>query len=691
MWAVPAQKGQWRQILLADGTEVKAELCGDEQMHYWRDANGTCYEKSETAPWFRKINLQQRAQKVQSKRTRARQQRRRAASCVGEKKGLIVLVDFNDKPFADTHTPDLYRNIANAEGFTNEMGFSGSIRDYFKSQSEGALSLHFDVVGPVHLPNPYAHYGENDELGNDRRAGCMVAEACLAADGQVDFSDYDWDGDGQVEQVVVLYAGEAESTSNDDATVWPHEWQLRFSDYGKDLLLDGTGISTYACCSELGTGGRIDGIGTFCHEFSHCLGLPDMYDTSGGDCFGMSDWDVMDSGCYNGHGFVPSAFTGYERMACGWKQPIELQADTVVKGMKALADGGNTYIIYNKNSPNEYYLLENRQCVGWDQAQAGSGLLVLHVDFNTTAWANNEVNVLPLHQRCSIFHADNEDGTKTSQLKGDPYPHLSNNSLARNSVPAATLFHENRHGQKFMDGSIKDIVQHDDGTVSFAFSTSLSGETEETASDTLLHESFDQCNGKGGNDGIWNDIRTRELAFYHPDCPDWTFSYVRGGRQCVLAGKSNRTGIATTPPFHLRGQALMTFLAAPWKGDRASITLQDASGVATIYPPYVELQEGEWTPCFVRIVGSGWTSISIIPGGNRFFLDEVLVKHLKVPTGIDNAGTPESDKTGTAGPPNAKNHASPRIYNICGNDVGTDFSRLEKGIYIVNRQKVVKR
>ena len=128
----------------------------------------------------------------------------------------------------------------------------------------------------------------------------------------------------------------------------------------------------------------IEGIGTICHEFTHCLGLPDIYDTAYGGGYGMGYWDLMNSGSYNSNGYIPAGFTSYEKMYCGWSQPIELKNDTVITGMKPLSEGGESYIIYNDANRNEYYLLENRQKTGWDAGIPGNGLLVIHVDYDPT-------------------------------------------------------------------------------------------------------------------------------------------------------------------------------------------------------------------------------------------------------------------------------------------------------------------
>ena len=186
-----------------------------------------------------------------------------------------------------------------------------------------------------------AYYGENNSNGDDKRAATMVAEACRLADKDVDFARYDWDGDNEVDQVYVIYAGYSEASGAPPSTVWPHEWDLESATSIRDgdgaFELDGTVINTYACSNELqGTrGSRISGIGTACHEFSHCLGLPDMYDTTG-KAFGMDCWDLLDYGCYNNDEYTPAPFTSYERMFCGWLEPSVLTEPVRVVGMPAL-------------------------------------------------------------------------------------------------------------------------------------------------------------------------------------------------------------------------------------------------------------------------------------------------------------------------------------------------------------------
>ena len=325
--AVPAKPGVWRTISLTDGTQVKVQLVGDEFMHYYQSADGTRYlydAASATYQVYSDSQFSNSRRKAVARRAKANNRRavRRKANVTnifqGTKKGLIILAQFTDSKFQSGHDRALYNKIANAENYTDN-GFKGSVKDYFKAQSAGQFELDFDVVGICPLKNPCSYYGGNDAYtGDDLRAGEMVAEACQwAATQGIDFSKYDWDGDGEVDQVFVLYAGKGEANGGATSTVWPHMYYLSESDYGKSLSFNGVKVDTYACSAELNGYGKLDGIGTFCHEFSHCMGFPDFYDTSYSGWFGMGDYDLMCAGNYNGDGKCPAGYSAYEKHECG--------------------------------------------------------------------------------------------------------------------------------------------------------------------------------------------------------------------------------------------------------------------------------------------------------------------------------------------------------------------------------------
>ena len=495
MMAVPAKRGLTRMITLSDGSTVEAKLVGDEFGHFWLADNGQAYVKTTGVNFFTEVNAASIMVQAQSRRSEVNAQRiqrlpgikshganRRVGEYgdyTGAKKALVILVNFSDVQFAEAHDNALYQRIANEVGF-NEGNFVGSMYDYFYAQSEGKFELNFDVLGPVTVSNTQSYYGSNDFEGNDLHPEEMVKEAVEQIKDQVtDWRQYDWDSDGYVDQVYVIYAGNGEADGGADTTIWPHAWSLSYSGIGAVTVGENLKVDSYACGSELDGSNKIDGIGTMCHEFSHCLGYPDFYDTdySGGQ--GMSDWDLMDSGSYNGDGYCPAGYTGYERWMAGWKEPIELNmGEASIENMKGLQDGGEFYIMYNDGHTNEYYMLENRTKSGWDKALPGSGLLIIHVDYDATIWAWNQPNDDPNHQRMTWIPSDGSynftgyGGNKyPTGLSKDPYPNATsgNNTFDDTSSPAANLYNNNTDGTKLLHKGIKDITKNSDGTISFNY------------------------------------------------------------------------------------------------------------------------------------------------------------------------------------------------------------------------------
>ncbi len=509
MLAIPAKRGQWKTITLSDGRQVKVELRGDERAHWWEDSIGNRYLSR--GVWSVECGMRNDTEtrgvrnddeiweKIEEKDWSKRHNTRRYSHSTLHiphstiplpmegpgvapplHRGLIILVEFPNQRFREENDLLLFSRIANEQGFS-ERGFKGSVSDYFHDQSNGLLQLTFDVVGPVLVSNDYEYYGKNVPPDDyDAHPDEMVVEACQQVDEEVNFADYDWDGDGYVEQVVVIYAGQGEANGGGKTTIWPHEWELTESDYGKYLQLDKVRISTYACSSELSTPTRIDGIGTICHEFSHCLGLPDMYDEDQRN-YGMGYWDIMDNGCYNGNGFQPAGFTAYEKMYCGWLEPTVLSRDTLISGVEPLSEGGEAFIIYNDAHPDEFFMLENRQMTSWDKSLPGSGLLVYHVDYNADAWFWNVVNSYTTyydiynkeytndHERCSVVQADNNKSKLPKGLAGDTYPYQLNDSLTAFSKPATTLFHEDLQGNQKLQVAVMNIRKNGNKTISFDF------------------------------------------------------------------------------------------------------------------------------------------------------------------------------------------------------------------------------
>lgn len=689
--AMPVKPGICRNITLADGTVVKAELVGDEHLTYWRTADGACYRQTPSAGVFSKVELSalqseydavvaQKAARekaiLESARTSMPVKKVEGSKFQGKKKCLVILANFADTKFKPEHTLDLYKQIINGENYSDEtLGFKGSVRDYFKAQSGGQFEIDFDVVGPVDLPKGYAGYGKNDASGRDQAALVypMVEDAVnLAKDQVTDWKQYDWDGDGLVEEVFVLYAGHGQATyPQDPDLVWPHK-----SAIDPMTVADGVKVSVYACSCELGATEAIDGIGAFCHEFSHCMGLKDHYDINGRG-YGTGFWDIMCFGCYNGNTFLPAEYNSYEKMFCGWKEPIVLNAEPQkIEGMKALAAGGDTYIFYNDGNENEYYMLENRQKTGWDAALPGEGLIVLHVDYSKGAWEDNQVNYNAARQRMTVIPADNTLGSTDEDKAGDAWPYQGNNSLTNYSRPACTVYNANTDDTGYMNKYLLNITQNADGTISFEYTTK-SATKQDKPEGALLYETFDNCSGIGGNDGIWDGDNVG-LADFFPDNDGWSGTPKTGANKCALLGNATRKANAVTPSFKISEPVVISFLAAPYTGssDNKLILAANYGCDAVLDVTEFTLVPGQWTEVKANVTGSGDAAIRFKTNDKGVFIDNVCVIPVSL-AGISSATADQSPKNG-------------EIYSIDGRYMGKSVSDLRPGIYVMNGKKLVK-
>lgn len=522
--AVPAKKLQ-KVITLTNGTQVSVELRGDEYLSWWEGTDGTAYRATADDAVFEAFDLEAQKPAAAARRARAEQGRVARLARVknslkgaddkmrglggdhitykGVKKGLVVLVDFKNKKFADGHDLEYYKNVINGKDFSDEEeGYVGSVRDYFLAQSNGQFELDFDVVGPVTMSKNYGYYGNDGAYQKDEKVYEMIKEACDGIQDKVNLKDYDWDGDGEADQVFFLYAGLGQASGGSAGTVWPHESELRYWPCG--VLSYSTGkINTYACANELqpetqGSSRYISaGIGTICHEFSHCLGFADMYDTTGGGGYGMSVFDVMDQGSYNGNGFVPCNYTAFERIYAGWVEAIELIDPATVKDMKSVSDYGRPFIMYNYKNTNEYFLLENRQNTGWDKGLYGSnGLLIVHVNYVPSRWANNSVNSSAEKiQCCTVVNADGSRENTQYSLQGDLYPYevkgvTMNDEFTDESEPAAKLYTKNSDNSYALGIPITQI-KRSKGSISFL----VCGGDDKNVIDNTFNGVVDGING----------------------------------------------------------------------------------------------------------------------------------------------------------------------------------------------------
>ena len=352
----------------------------------------------------------------------------------GSPRAIVLLVQFANRPFKVqprkafnqylNSMADKHQDFGNAENRN-----TGSVKRYFSDMSGGKFKPQFDLYGPITMPKNAAYYGEGSSSMERYRE--LVSEACTMMDDSLDFSKYDADKDGNVDLVYIIYAGYGESVSSIDSTLWPKAFVC-----GTDIKKDGKYVRLAGISNELNghpdvhysstSGLLINGVGLFCHEFSHCMGLPDFYPTvspqwttannkqdfDAYDNQGMEEWDVMDNGIYLYNGYSPTAYTAWEREKMGWLTIETLTKEGKVE-LKSIDEGGKAYRIKNdKNtSGNEYYIVENIQAKGWNKKLPASGMMVSHVEYEPRAFSvfhggDNSVNNIKKHPRMTIVPAD---------------------------------------------------------------------------------------------------------------------------------------------------------------------------------------------------------------------------------------------------------------------------------------------
>ena len=441
-FAVPAYRG-WQTKTQPDGTTIQVRLIGDEFHHYWQDRSGNVV-KCDSLGYWRVVESQPTPATIKARRQASAMLQSRPKKAVGSvnlaPRGLVILVNFKDTKFNASNKQEAMDDLMNSSSYTDN-GATGSVRQFFSDQSDGHYTPQFDVVGPVTLPNNMAHYGGNDAYGDDKLPGDMVIEACSIANAlhNVNFTQYDNDSDGKVDFVYIIYAGKGEADGGADETIWPHNWSISGAYYYKYCTyaenkrnFDGKTIDNYACSAELdGQTGARAGIGTIVHEYSHVIGLPDLYDIDYGQNYENEAtpgaWHVMDGGSYNNDGNTPPNYTIYDKYFLGWKTPINpgntKQTLTLAANGQSGYQGyqittGNSLLAYNSTST--IYYIENRQQSGWDKYVPGHGLVIWKVTYNFTAWNNNGPNNDDGTLRYTIVSASG----KTTGLgtAADPFP-----------------------------------------------------------------------------------------------------------------------------------------------------------------------------------------------------------------------------------------------------------------------------
>lgn len=426
----------------------------------------------------------------------------------GKPKALVILAEFQDTTFFDRDAKDVFDQYLNAKGRPdNTVGNTtkgtvannyGSVKKYFTDVSYGQFRPSFDVYGPFKLSNKLKYYG----AGDDDYMSRLIPEVCKLADEEIDFSQYDSNNDGNVDVLCVICAGYSQSVGdNSSDCIWPKSGTVSGGTY------DGKQVLRYMVSVERNATPEnpyyINGVGVFCHEFSHCLGLPDFYPTTtvAQEAYNpaMEYWDLMDGGEYGitgNNGYFPTEYTAWEREAMGWITIDTLKSAQKVT-LKALNQFDGTlpydaYRIMNDNDPTgkEYIIIENVQKTDWNYLLPASGLMITHVDYNEKAFSleenrpNNEIG----HSRYTLFAADGKvtssyDKSYSQEeyeksMEGDLYPGPDNITSISSFVMYNGIMNKPFYNIKEENGII---------TFDFLEATGIKGVKEQAIEDNKIY------------------------------------------------------------------------------------------------------------------------------------------------------------------------------------------------------------
>ncbi len=462
--AMPASPKPLRTVD-SDGRVVDVRVHGDEHFHVITDtecnrlltvdASGRYVD----AGAFDAVQFEQRRAAMRKTRGPARVFGSEGFPAHGKQRALAILVEY---PETDEH-PDGRRftidnprqhfdDLLNKPGY-NTDGATGSVRDYFLDASNGVFDLTFDVYGPVTLEHDLSFYLANENLN----AWNMTEEACRALDSEIDYSIYDRDHNGVIDNVYIFYAGEGGATSaNPEDCIWQHAADIEMIT-GRQFVFDNVRLNHYACSNEYrmvkdNSGSLVrqaEGIGTVCHEFSHVLGLPDFYDTSNMGIYTVGKWALMDTGCHLNDSRTPPNYTAIERSMLGWLDPIVIGTEPRSLSLREIST--NEAYRINTPNPDEYFLLENRQLNGWDAYLPAHGMLVWHIIYSKDYWDANQVNTqagrlgIDIVRADAIMGDDSLDGDvfpgsgKVTELTDNGYPNMLTNDGKFTEAPISRI------------------------------------------------------------------------------------------------------------------------------------------------------------------------------------------------------------------------------------------------------------
>ncbi|MDR2057401.1 MAG: M6 family metalloprotease domain-containing protein [Dysgonamonadaceae bacterium] len=396
---------------------------------------------------------------------------------VGTARAICALIEFPDKPF--THTLEEFELLMNQSGY-NTNGARGSVRDFYLENSYGQLILEVTVTGIYTAAKNRAYYGENGNGNLDKHPDELAREAANFAfnDPSINPSDFDNDGDGYLDTFHFIFAGYGEESGGEADCIWSHKSNLYPS-----LTFGNKQLNTYSCSSELrgNNGANITHIGAICHELCHIFGAPDFYDSDGesnGEFIGTGEWDLMAMGAWNGDnanpGACPAHINMYQKIVFGWVNPDVLDVRQKIVDMPNSSENPVSYII-NTPTPNEYFVLENRQKRNFDLYLPGHGLLIYHVSIAQQDISRNTVNnkhpqkVYPVYA-ASTYEIPSGEPNSYGLINSDlcTFPGASlNRTFNKTTTPAMLTW-----GGESVSKPITEITE-ENGLISFQFMASL--------------------------------------------------------------------------------------------------------------------------------------------------------------------------------------------------------------------------
>ncbi len=313
---------------------------------------------------------------------------------------------------------------------------TGTVTDYYTEVSYNQLYFTGDAKGWYNVPGPFENY-----LGQDGGPN-FVVDVIENSDPTLNYADYIqyYDGQGRprIGFLAIVHAGAgAEAGANN---IWSHRWTFTVvtgQPYTTDDIDPVSGLNVmidgpYAIMPERSGGNNNSGslieIGVFAHEFGHIFGIPDLYDTDGSS-EGIGEWCLMASGSWGGNGSSPETpvhMSAWVKKELGWVTPINV---TSYQGPLSVPNAEENPVVYRMwrdgTITNQYFLIENRQRLGFDANIHDSGFLIYHVDDALNGNQNEDHYMVDVEQADGLRNLNN--GSNRGDA-GDPFSGSTQNT-----------------------------------------------------------------------------------------------------------------------------------------------------------------------------------------------------------------------------------------------------------------------